>query len=88
MLSVAVDDQLTLPGHDGLTMKCTEKRCVATGDQRDGTMSIFAVMLLAGLMWFGPTTFGWSDYNHYIQISLIAAFMFGVLFGWSASRQR
>ncbi len=51
-------------------------------------MAPFAVFMLAGLMWFGPTVFGWDDFHHYIQIALIMAFMFGVLFGWSVSRQR
>jgi hypothetical protein len=51
-------------------------------------MAPLAVLLLTGLMWFGPQFGGWTDYNNHIRIALIAAFMFGVLFGWGASRQR
>ena len=53
-----------------------------------GTMAPFAVLLLAGLLWFGPEFGGWVDYRNHVQVALVAAFMFGVLFGWGASRQR
>lgn len=51
-------------------------------------MAILAVFLFAGLLWFGQTFFGWTDYNHHIRMALVMAFIMGVLFGWSVSRQK
>lgn len=51
-------------------------------------MAPIAVLLLAGLIGYGPTLFGWSDTNQYIRIALVAAFVFGAMFGWGFSRQK
>jgi hypothetical protein len=45
-------------------------------------MTGLALMLFIGLFAFGAQYFGWSDPHGEIQLSLFAAFVFGIICGY------
>lgn len=42
-------------------------------------MAMLAIALFVGLFAFGKEMFHWSDPDGYVQLSLLAAFLFGVI---------
>ncbi|WP_448501486.1 hypothetical protein [Sphingomonas sp.] len=47
-------------------------------------MAYLAMVMFVVLFAFGQESFGWSDPSGHVQLSLLAAFLFGIICGYRA----
>jgi hypothetical protein len=66
----------------GISLGFAARRWGAAGVQECGGMAGLAMVLFIALFAFGGQYFGWSDPQGWVQLSLVSAFIFGIICGF------
>jgi hypothetical protein len=66
----------------GAQLLCSPGDGARAGVQEFGGMAGLAMILFIALFAYGGSYFGWSDPQGWVQLSLVSAFIFGIICGF------